>query len=445
TTAVQQFTQEVRFTSPAGQRLTYVVGAFYSDLSLDRDFRRRRAYCAPGTAAQLGTPCTPTSWQSNAVTAHQDAQHIALFGQGEFELVDKLNLIGGLRIQREEFTVSGQTLGPIVPGDVAFGPGRDAARGSTSASDDAVTGKAGLQYRFSSRAQSYATFTRGYKGLGFETEFGAPFGDARVLRPEGVDAYEIGYKGQLFDGRLSLNAAIFLARYTDLQVQATRIDPVTGISTAEQLNAGSSETKGFELEAIWRPTEALTLNTSITYSDASVDVDGLGCPLQFQGAAPIVAPGAVTPINSCYRPQTRNAAGAVVTGTPIQDVREGLLPSSPKWRVALTPRYAFALNDDWDGAVQANVAYQSEQLMSLDQDPLLKQGAYTTVDASLTLTRADDRYSVSLFVRNLFDQNYYTQFGHASTLASAASPNDLFAYSPKEARRYFGVTLGTRF
>lgn len=444
TTGLEQFSQELRLTSPSGQALTYVVGAYYSDLSVDRAFQRRAAFCAPGTPAQLGTPCTPVARVSLAHIADLKASHLAAFGQAEYEVIEHLKLIGGLRVQHERTSVAGQRLGPIVAGDAPFG-GTASARAGQSAADDVITGKAGAQYEFGRDAQAYATYTRGYKGLGFDTEITANFANQKPVQPETVDAYELGFKGQTPDRRMSVSAAIFLADYSNLQVQANRSDAATGLISFVQTNAGSSTTKGFEVESVLRPTDSFTLNASVTYAKARVDVDGLNCPLQFQAAAPTVAIGGTAPVNACYRQQTRNAAGSVVTSAPLQNVRGGKLPASPEWRINLAPTYVFALRNDWAAAAQINISYQSSQLFAIEQDPLLAQKAYTLVDASLAFTAPGDRYRLTVFVKNLLDQDYYSSMAHSSLLSSAATPTDLVANYSKNSGRYVGATLEARF
>jgi iron complex outermembrane receptor protein len=95
--------------------------------------------------------------------------------------------------------------------------------------------------------------------------------------------------------------------------------------------------------------------------------------------------------------------------------------------------------------VQVGVNFQSKQQFAIEQDPLLAQEAYTLVDASIGIHTIDKRYSLSLFVKNMFDVNYYTSVSHNSLLATAAKPYDLTATYNTDADRYFGATLGIRF
>ncbi|MBN3536611.1 TonB-dependent receptor [Sphingomonas pseudosanguinis] len=433
-------TQELRIASNGGGDLSYVAGVFYSDLNIDRDFTRRRATCSAGV---IGQPCATTPvYQSARSDAHLDGESIAAFGQVDYRIVGGLKALGGLRIQRETVGVRGTRVSPVASGETIF-PGSGPVSGSRRTRDTALTGKAGLQYEFSRNAQLYGSYTRGYKGPGFDTEITANFATQDPIQPEHVNAYEIGFKGQTADRSLSFSAALFLSDYSNLQVQANRSDPATGVTQFVTTNAGSSQTKGFEIEAVMRPTRAFTVNASLTYAEATADIDGLNCPLQFQGAAPILTGG--FPVNSCYRRRTV-VGGTTVTSGPLQDVRGGTLPASPRYRINITPRYEDQIpGTSLTGFVQTAINFQSAQNFSLEQDPLLAQPSYTLVDLAFGVRTEDSRYSLTLFVKNLFDTNYLTSIAHNSLLATTGTPFDLIANYNKDADRYAGMTLGVRF
>lgn len=429
---LKAYSEELRIANNGISNLNYVAGIYYSHSTVDRPFDRRRARCTAGT---FGEPCASANiiWQSASSLAHLKQDSIAAFGQADYRIVGGLKAIAGLRLQYEKGTNSGTRTAPIVEGDQIF-PSNASTSGSITADDTALTGKAGLQYEFSRNAQVYATYTRGYKGLGYNMEIATDFANQDVVQPEHVNAYEVGFKGRTADGSFSLNGALFLADYTNLQVQANRSDPQTGVVQFVPTNAGKSRSKGFELEAVVRPSERLSLSASLTYLDATIDIDGLNCPLQYQAAAQVMSG---TPINVCYR----TAASA----TPQQNLRGATLPASPRWRIALSPRYEAPIGNNLAGFAQVNVNFQSEQNFAVEQDPLLVQPSYTLVDASIGLKQIDGRYNVTLFVKNLFDTNYLTSIGHNSLLSTTANPYDLVATYNKDADRYFGASFAVRF
>ncbi|NBC35063.1 TonB-dependent receptor [Novosphingobium sp. FSY-8] len=434
--------QELRLSSNGKNRLNYTVGGYFSDVTLDREFTRRFVNCtASGLTLGAVCPATNLAGFSGHHQAHLRQNQIAGFAQADFAITGGLKALGGLRWQHEFISVWGkQDRTAPFAGDSILASGYPLTEGYTGASDSVLTGKIGLQYEFSRRAQMYATYTRGYKGQSLGTEFTQTFNNNVVVDPETVNAFEIGFKGSTADRKISIAAAFFMAKYKNLQVQANRSDPSTNTFTFVTTNAGASETKGVEIELTLRPTEALTINLTGAYTHARFDADGIGCPLQNQAAFATIAYGAAQPANTCFkqRSSTGTLSGA------IQNVRGGLLPNTPEWRLTFNPRYEMPVGH-FTGYADLNVAYQSSVNFSLEQDPLQTQRAYTTVDATVGL-RQDRGLSLSLFVKNLTDQRYYTSMGTPGLFTTqTVTPTNRTAFLPKGAFRYFGVNVGYKF
>lgn len=441
---LDQFSQELRIASNGSNRLNYVFGLYYSNLNLDRAFVRRIITCNTN-ALTLGAAC-PAANQvkvSGSHFAHLDNENYAAFGQVDYQLVGGLKAIAGIRVQHESVEVYGrQDAAAPFAGDTPMFSGATLTSGTAKGSDDAVTGKAGLQYEFNRNAQAYATYTRGYKGQSLGTEFNQTFGNNPVVAPETVNAYEVGFKGSTADRTFSFAIAAFLADYSNLQVQANRSDQSTGNFLFVTTNAGKARTKGVEVEATIRPDDHFSTSFGLSYTHARFDADGIGCPLQFQATAVTIAYGAATPVNACYRQRAQNGT---LSGR-IQDVRGGVLPNTPEWRITVSPRYETEVGDSMIAYVTASLAYQSKVFFALEQDPLLEQKGYPTLDATIGIRPIESGFSAALFVRNLTGERFYTSMGHASSLTSQTiTPNNLTGFLPKGAFRYFGATVGYKF
>jgi iron complex outermembrane receptor protein len=439
TVDLHQFTEELRVTSPSSKTFSYVAGLYFLDMDLARTFQRRSGGCAPGgNPAAFGQPCVVPLYRSQGgFNSSLNTKNTAIFGQTDFALVGNLSGLLGARAQYEEIGYEG-TRGDVrlVPGDLPL-VGITPSSGSGRSYYTAATGKVGLKYEFSTESQTYLTWSTGYKGAGYETEFTADFANQDPVKPERAKAWELGYKAQMFDGKLTLNTALFHAKYHDLQVQANRGDAALGLVRFVTTNAGDSTTQGVEIELTSRPFTGFALSGGASYVDTSVDINGLACPLSDQAAAPVLIGAA--PINTCYRPSA--------SATPIQNVRGGTLPNAPTWKGNLTARYDFNLpGTNFRSFVQLAGNSQSKINFVLEQDPLTVQKAYTTVDASIGFSDQNERYRLSFFVRNLFDEHYVTLLARSSTLSTATvTPNQLTGNIPKEANRYFGATLGISF
>jgi iron complex outermembrane receptor protein len=111
-------------------------------------------------------------------------------------------------------------------------------------------GKAGLQYHLTDDVMLYGSYSRGFKSGKFDLEFlhtnDTPF-PQRSLKPETLDAFELGLKSALFEDSLVLNGALFYNIWRNQQVFNV------GVSGPEFNNLPESHIYGAELEVHWVP------------------------------------------------------------------------------------------------------------------------------------------------------------------------------------------------
>lgn len=439
TTHIKQFTQELRAASDKSGPVTWVAGVFYSNLDLDTTFFRRVGSCTPGGAngvLTVGQACNVPTYRSTGLVANTSTTNIAAFGQAEIKLIGGLSAIGGIRVQHEFNSYSGTRTSPLLAGDLLL---TAPSSGSGSIKDDAVTGKAGLQYKFGPNAQAYATWSRGYKGAAYAVQLAANFSHQTPVQPETVSAWEVGGKFQTTDRKFGLDTALFYQRYANLQVQANRSDTSGNPPTINNVltNAGSATVKGVELEAVIRPVPQFTVRAGVTILQSKLNADGLNCPLQYQAAAPVIT--GTPPANICYR----LSAG----GTTQQNLRDGRLPNAPDYRINVSARYESGVaGTGFKVFGQAAASFQSDYNFAIEQDPNQLQDGYTIVDMSAGIGTKDDRYKLTFFVKNLFDTHYLGFVGNAAVLTTATlSPNNLYGIVPKDANRYLGANFSVAF
>lgn len=126
------------------------------------------------------------------------------------------------------------------------------------------TGK--VSYEFATPITVYASFTHGYKSGGFNLDSTAaiPVGgvsDPRFLSEE-VDAYEVGLKAKFLDNAVTLNVAGFHEEFSNFQVLE-----FTG-AQFQTFNVPVAKSTGVEVEMVVRPSDNLTINSGVTYTDA---------------------------------------------------------------------------------------------------------------------------------------------------------------------------------
>lgn len=431
TTAIQQITQEFRLTSPQGRRFDYVLGAYGFFLDLDRTFQRRLEILLPiGGGFQIN--------QSGQFNSTVETRNLAAFASGNFYLDDATTIFGGLRVINEQldYTIFRDPANVVVEGDRPLGGtvGTPAQVDDTT-EDTAITGEIGIRRDFTDDIQAYARYARGYKGRGIDVGFGAP-DDVEPIEAETSDAFEIGLKSVLADGNLVLNIALFHTAYDNFQEQATVLlqDPDNALVAESRLtNVGSVTTTGVEIEAIATPTDTLTIQGGISYTDASID--------EFTNA-------------DCYFGQTAAEGCVPVTlsdgGTPgdpsddivqnLQDLSGGELPNAPDWRLTGSIRQEIPLPVSFDGFLQVSGRWQSEVLYSLNGDPRTTQESYAIVNLAVGITDDDGRYTASFFVNNLFDE-FYTNNIFGDPIYGGVVNH----YVPRDFERYVGGRLSVNF
>ena len=139
---------------------------------------------------------------------------------------------------------------------------------------DAWTGTAGISRDLGDDGLIYAQYTRGYKSGGMRLGQLTPDDpttpeDERFVNEELVDAYEIGAKTLTADGTLRLAGSLFFYDYQDQQAPVNFVN-AAGIVQQLIVNVPESTSAGLELEALWRPTDALQLGLNYGYLDTEI-------------------------------------------------------------------------------------------------------------------------------------------------------------------------------
>ncbi|MGB3455987.1 MAG: TonB-dependent receptor [Litorimonas sp.] len=433
TTGIQQFSQELRLTSPQNDRFDYVLGAYAFLLDIDRTFQRRFEIAIPvggGNILQIN--------QSGRFDATVDTTNLAAFASGNVYLDDKTTVFGGLRLIYEEldYTIDRDPANVLVAGDRPFGGTVGTPASVDDGTDDtALTGEIGLRYDFNDDVQSYVRYARGYKGRGVDAGFGAP-ADVQPIEAETSDAFEAGLKTRLADGRATLNIALFHTEYDNFQEQGTVLSQdANSVLNAESLltNVGSVETTGIEVELLAQLSEYTTLQGGVSVTDATIT--------EF-------------PNSSCFFGQTAAQGCVPVTlsdgGTPgdpsddivsnLQDASGIRLPNAPSVKMSATLRQIVPLEASFDGFLQLNMRTQSSTNFSLAGDPATEQGAFTLFNLSAGLQSDDGDWTATIFVNNVTDQFYASNIFRDPLYGGVLSQ-----YVPRDYSRYFGGRLTANF
>jgi iron complex outermembrane recepter protein len=175
---------------------------------------------------------------------------------------------------------------------------------------------ASLTRKLSDLQSVYATVGRGYKAGGFNIAQVSQLLPSQIqFNPESDISYEVGYKGELLDRRLRVNADVFYMQRKSLQIKTSEqldaSDPDSFVLFTS--NADSGYNYGLESDAQWQATERIGFGASVGLLQTryhGLSQDGVALP---DRALPN-APAWQAAINATYRDPRGPFARVDVTG-----------------------------------------------------------------------------------------------------------------------------------
>lgn len=434
----EQFSQEIRLTSPGGETVDYIVGAFYQDSSLEYT----DLINVPANSL-LRLLNNNFAGVSSRRVFEQDSEMWAAFAQVTWNVSEAWRLVLGGRYTQEDkegsrvqshYNNLGQDVGgtnPLLNG--LFGALRiEPNTQEGSIDENAFTPQVTVQWDVSDDVMLYASYVEGFKAGGFDNRSNAD-PDPAVIVPgtpanavgawefdkEEATSYEIGMKAS-FGGVAELNAAAFFTEYEDLQTSV--FDGGVGFNVG---NASSAEVSGVEIDGRWLITEYFTLSGSLGYLDFEFkEYDVAQC---WFGQA-VLDPGSVT--NAAL--QQCDASGKRKEYTP-------------EWKGVITGDFYYPLGDALELRAQVDLQYSDEYIWTPQLDPRSVQDAFTTVNARISLAESSDTWEIAVIGNNLTDEETinFGGVGVLAALATGGTGNAYYAFSSRP--RYYALQGIYRF
>lgn len=360
----RQFTQELQLLY-TGERVQAVGGLFYMNAAASGAFD-----------TVLGIVNLDIATSGEVKT-----DSIAGFADVSFKLADQWSMSLGGRYTQDKKTGSVYRqnftgLRSPLFGNPAAIPGLLRTNYSgTERTFSEFTPRASLSWEPSRNLTTYLSWGRGFKSGGFDMR-----GDAYIYpqtvngyNPETVSTTELGIKGKFANGRGSYAAAVFDSRYKDQQItsQIAVLVPAPAIASFVD-NAASSTIRGAEFEGKLAVTDHLTFNVQAGYTHAKFN--------------------------------------DYVTFDPTTGTRQNLAGSR---EFQNTPKFAGSIGltmgaplAGGEFALTPSIAYRGAYQLFETPIPLLDQGSYRLIDASLTWTRDDGTWDIGLHGKNLTNERY---------------------------------------
>jgi outer membrane receptor protein involved in Fe transport len=367
-TTAHVFSQELRLASNGDGPFSWMIGGYYSHQVMDEIFDS-------DFADSLGL-----------VTDTRYTQHVeskAVFTQEEYQINDKLKVIGGLRYNSESRSIGNFVLnGIFLPGAPTIPLTPSVGQ---SVTNNRLSGKGEIEYKPDENVMLYASVSEGIKSGGFTTYNGSQA--APPLKPEVLWAYEAGVKSNLLDDTLQLNGSVFWYHYENQQIQSA-VWGTTG-PVGSLVNAPKSHVYGGELSAIWQPIDALKITQSVGWKDGKFD--------QFDNFLDIPASvAACVPAAICVPP----AGNAIYDNK--KGARIGFPPLSYNGSIDYTwqlPGYTLDTGFDW---------VFHDHLNPLLLGPVYYVKSYWLTDVNITLSPNDGPWAATVYCHNCTNTKYDT-------------------------------------
>ena len=345
----------------------------------------------------------------NAFTSSDvDTSTWSIFGDFTFDLTDQVSISFGGRYTEDDRTIDLLRQRYFSPGfsPIFGGPDRPAdlidADINATANFSDFSPRASISWEPSDEHTFYASYSQGFKGGSFDPRCGANAapdldGDGLVgavdvddqiafcrFEPEEIDTYEIGWKNNLFDGRLRSSIALFYSDYKDVQVPGSvgvdaDMDGIAETFAGVTTNAAAATIYGLELEGVATlaeemasPGDSLNWQFSLGYIEPEFD--------EFIGRT-----GA-------------NIADSIVVfqNTPKLTAFNQITYAKPK----------SLFGQDGDLGIYTSVSYRSLTHQFSYEIPALDQEQFALLNAGFYWTSADGGLKLSVHGSNLTDQRY---------------------------------------
>jgi iron complex outermembrane recepter protein len=366
-----KMSHELRFASPAEDRLRFIAGLFY-----ERQFHRiEQRYEVQGLADSLSIP----GWPNTLWLTQEDRTDVdyAFFGEASYDIQPDVTLTVGGRWFYSDNALKGffgfssgfQNLS-------GFGSGMNTCFISTPIIGDGpctdldkvtnhhgFTHKVNLSWHINDDDMVYFTWSNGFRPGGVNRNADVT---SKPYLPDYLTNFELGWKTAWFGDSMHFNGALFWEDWHDFQFAFLGPNSLTVIA-----NAGQARIEGIEGSLDWRATDNLTISAGGTYTDAH-----------------LVQPYCKDP-SKCPPPGAPNGQQ---------------LPITPRFKGNATARYAFNI-DDFNAFLQGSVVYNGsawEDLRTIERGDLGMQPAYTTANFSTGFGK--DSWTLEVALQNAFDE-----------------------------------------
>ena len=250
TEPVTSLTQEFRLSSEKGQKLEWVVGAYYDDESADE---HEPLYVLDLTTGQPLLNFQPALGAYHITSTYKE---YAGFANLVYHFTPDLEIGLGGRYSQNEQTYHQVSAG-LFTGTTDF---------TTPSKQDVFTYSADLKYKLGRDTTVYARLATGFVPGGPNDAIPGSTLPASFKSSSTTNA-ELGIKGKALGGRLTYDLDVFNVDWRNIQLEAV-FGNLAGIT-----NGGKAQSRGLEGSVTYSPVHGLVLGANAAYTDAHLTQD----------------------------------------------------------------------------------------------------------------------------------------------------------------------------
>jgi iron complex outermembrane receptor protein len=451
-----QYTQELRLSSPTGEKFEWTAGTYFLRELITSN--NRQQYGSDAVALQQRNT-TGTGLNASNILNGVEANlygrtgitTLAAFGQGTYHYDDHASLTLGLRDSYEDRTASDQGYyfgGAALPKNLtnvrtnyvvsAIGGTNFDLNGEQKT--NSVSFLINPSYKFNDNITAYFNIGRGVKsGAGNTVAVPVYYSNASynsanklypvigdlpiITAPEISIDYELGFKSSWLDNHLVFNANAYLNTITNFQATLSRWFTYTDTSGNLNVinksflgNIPSIRLAGFELEGRYSPIDNLWINWAAAYNGAWY--------WDFQDAAPAADYSAVYP-------------------TALVNLSHQRIPNVTPYTFVIGANYEQNIGEHFGASLKAygyvNEAFKSTTFFNVPSYThlYLQQGSYAVLSAGAGVKTLDEKYDLAVWAKNLGNVRAVT----TQTLSTNVALGGVSFIDPLTV----GATLRTKF
>jgi iron complex outermembrane receptor protein len=315
------------------------------------------SYYAPNQASPL-----PSEWYS--YKSRFDYLETTEFADLTFDLSDRWTIEGGVQHFQSNFTGSSLYAGyfwdPKLPSIY-------------SGASHKVNAKANVNFKVNKDLLLYATFSQGFRDGGVNSGLGNSCynnGAPAYYKPDSLNNFEVGWKSQLLNGRMTWNGALY---YMDWKGYQTPVFDLAICPTTFNANLGNAHIYGLESNIDYKVTDGLSAQLSASYNDSHL-------------------------VSNTYQ----NADYVVVPGER--------LPYVPYFSFSANARYEKSLSEALKGFVQYDISHKGDMWSDLRVTNTngfgrSLQPAYEISDLRFGVQAPNDHWTAEAYISNLLNKN----------------------------------------